>query len=153
MRVRILFVLLLSTISATPRRATSQSIADQYRDVADRIIGAATSNHRAYARLTELVDRFGEEALRQCPGFADKNGRTNFWTAAGDRDGYVVPYRDEHGRITGIQLKLLGGRYEPARGTHKAEVYHFAGGPARGSDSTSPKAGSRPRLRTGWAAG
>ncbi len=59
MRVRILFVLLLSTISATPRRATSQSIADQYRDVADRIIGAATANHDAYARLTELVDRFG----------------------------------------------------------------------------------------------
>ena len=59
MRFCILFVLLLSTAFTAPQPATSQSIADQYRDVANRIIDAATENHDAYARLTELVDRFG----------------------------------------------------------------------------------------------
>ena len=37
----------------------AQSIADQYRDVANQLITAATENHDAYARLTELVDQFG----------------------------------------------------------------------------------------------
>jgi carboxypeptidase Q len=34
-------------------------MATSYRDVADRIIDAATADHRAYERLGELVDRFG----------------------------------------------------------------------------------------------
>ena len=93
--------------------------------------------------LRRLVDRFGETTLRQCPGFADKNGRTNFWTAAGDRDGYIVPYRDEHGRITGIQLKLLGGRYETARGTRTADVYHVAGDPTPGGDLYVTEGGTK----------
>ena len=59
MRSCILFVLLVSTAFAAPQAATSQNIADQYRDVANRIIDAAIENHDAYARLTELVDRFG----------------------------------------------------------------------------------------------
>ena len=42
-----------------PRSVESQEIADQYRDVANQIIDAATGDHDAYARLTELVERFG----------------------------------------------------------------------------------------------
>jgi carboxypeptidase Q len=37
----------------------AQDVANEYRDVADRIIDAATGDHDAYARLTELVERFG----------------------------------------------------------------------------------------------
>ncbi len=44
---------------AGPSSADAQTLADDYRDVANRIIDAATANHDAYARLTELVDRFG----------------------------------------------------------------------------------------------
>jgi len=44
---------------AGPLTVNAQSLADDYRDVADRIIDAATENHDAYARLTELVDQFG----------------------------------------------------------------------------------------------
>ncbi len=36
-----------------------ETIPATYRQVADRLIQAATANHRAYARLGELVDRFG----------------------------------------------------------------------------------------------
>jgi hypothetical protein len=83
--------------------------------------------------LRGLVDKFGETLLRKCPGFADKNGKTFFWSAgrsqSGYRDGYIVPYRDEAGLITGIQLKRLdGGRYETARRSVTGEMYHVAGG-------------------------
>ena len=44
---------------AGPSSADAQTLADDYRDVANRIIDAATANHDAYARLTELVDGFG----------------------------------------------------------------------------------------------
>jgi carboxypeptidase Q len=53
---------LLGLVTATllaPAQVASQDIANAYRDVANRLIDAATSNHDAYARLTELVDRFG----------------------------------------------------------------------------------------------
>jgi len=46
-----------STAAPSPSRA--QAIAGQYRDAAERLVEAATSNHDAFARLTELVDRFG----------------------------------------------------------------------------------------------
>jgi carboxypeptidase Q len=42
-----------------PQPARGQEIADAYREVANRIIDAATGDHDAYARLTELVERFG----------------------------------------------------------------------------------------------
>jgi len=44
---------------ATPRAAASQTIAAEYRDAARRIVAAATADHRAWERLGELVDRFG----------------------------------------------------------------------------------------------
>lgn len=44
---------------ALPQSVEGQEIADQYRDVANQIINAATGDHDAYARLTELVERFG----------------------------------------------------------------------------------------------
>lgn len=59
MRPHVLFVLPLCAAFAAPHSAMSQGIADEYRDVANRIIDAAIANHDAYARLTELVDRFG----------------------------------------------------------------------------------------------
>ncbi len=40
-------------------QATASGVAEQYRAVADRIISAALQDSSAYARLTELVDRFG----------------------------------------------------------------------------------------------
>lgn len=63
--------------------------------------------HRGF--LQEMVARFGEETLRRCPGFLDKNGRLGFWTAWAGHDGYIVPYRDEEGRISGMQAKYLNG--------------------------------------------
>ena len=74
-----------------------------------------------------MVDHFGEETLRQCPGFVDKNGKITFWAAVGQREGYVVPFRSEAGLIAGLQLKLLGGRYETARNSRTAGMYHVAG--------------------------
>jgi carboxypeptidase Q len=53
------FVLVACVGVAGPSSAEAQTLADDYRDVANRIIDAATANHDAYARLTELVDRFG----------------------------------------------------------------------------------------------
>ena len=48
---------ILLLCATTP--AAAQSIADAYGPVADRIITAALADSGAYARLTELVDRFG----------------------------------------------------------------------------------------------
>jgi carboxypeptidase Q len=42
-----------------PTPLAGQALADQYRDVANRLIDAATADHDAYERLSELVDRFG----------------------------------------------------------------------------------------------
>lgn len=49
----------LALTLAAPPSLRAQSVADEYRDVANRLIEAATSSHFAYERLTELVDRFG----------------------------------------------------------------------------------------------
>lgn len=54
---------LSAVVSATPALfapapLTAQSLADEYRDVVNRLIDAATADHAAYERLTELVDRF-----------------------------------------------------------------------------------------------
>lgn len=46
-------------VGITPAAVGAQEIADAYRDVANRIIDAATGDHDAYARLTELVETFG----------------------------------------------------------------------------------------------
>lgn len=48
----------LSTLGA-PAHASGQAIANEYRDVANRLIDAATGDHDAYDRIAELVDRFG----------------------------------------------------------------------------------------------
>lgn len=49
----------LVTLAATSTPVGAQEIANAYRDVANRIIDAATGDHDAYARLTELVETFG----------------------------------------------------------------------------------------------
>lgn len=86
------------------------------------------------AFLTALLAKFGEEILRKCPGFTDKNDRLTFWTAWDERDGYVVPYKDEHGRITGLQAKILGAKYLTAKGSVLSSVYHIAGKGNPGAD-------------------
>ena len=88
--------------------------------------------HRSF--IAELVESLGEELLRQCPGFTDKNGRLGFWTAFFQRDGYVVFYRDEYGFITGFQAKILGGKYLTGRGSLLSTVYHLAGPRVQGQD-------------------
>jgi hypothetical protein len=87
---------------------------DAALDAGYRSLPARGNQHQAFIR--ELVARFGEETLRRCPGFLDKNGRLGFWTASRDHDGYIVPYRDEEGRITGLQAKYLSSQLPPARG-------------------------------------
>ncbi len=83
---------------------------------------------RERADLVDSVrERFGDEALRSCPGFHDKNGRLVLSPAIRGQDGYVVPYLDEHRRITGFQVKVLGSRYLTPSGTRYAEVYCVAG--------------------------
>lgn len=80
--------------------------------------------------LTRMRERFGDELLRLCPGFVDKNGRLTFWSAYAGRDGYVVPYADERGRVTGLQAKLIGGRYLTASGARYEDMHVVAGAPA-----------------------
>ena len=77
--------------------------------------------------MATMRERFGDDLLGACPGFVDKNGRLTFWEAAGRRDGYLVPFRDEHGRVTGLQAKLLGGRYLTASGSRYGDIYTVAG--------------------------
>ncbi|MEX2225558.1 MAG: hypothetical protein WEB52_03810 [Dehalococcoidia bacterium] len=86
------------------------------------------------AFLAKLTERFGADTVRQCPGFTDKNGRFTFWCANGPRDGYIVPYWDAEHRYTGLQLKLLGGKYETARGSVLTAVYHLSGEVREGAD-------------------
>lgn len=52
------FLLALALCPALGAPAAAQGVAGPYRDVASRIIAAATADHDAYARLTELVDHF-----------------------------------------------------------------------------------------------
>ena len=77
--------------------------------------------------IRELTRRHGEKSLAICPGFTDKNGRRTFWTAYGNRDGYVIPYIDEEDRITGLQVRLFHGGYRTLRGTSLEFVYHVSG--------------------------
>lgn len=84
--------------------------------------------------MQAMKERFGEETLRSCPGFTDKNDRLAFWTASGERDGYTVAYADEEDRITGLQLKVLGAKCLTARGTRLYDVYHIAGRMRPGAD-------------------
>ena len=90
--------------------------------------------HAHAAFMDAMRRRYGDALLRRCPGFADKNGRLTFWAATRERDGYVVPYRDEYGRLTGLQLKVLGGKYLTARGTRLAHLYNVAMGSAGRQD-------------------
>src|SRR5579871_5601431 len=81
--------------------------------------------------LAALVERFGEVTVRGVPGFVDRNGHLYFWQG----DGYVIPYRDEHGRITGLQCRSCSkARYLTARKGSVAEMYHVAGPVAPGGD-------------------
>lgn len=51
--------LIVALSLALPLPAAAQHVAAAYREAAERIIAAATSDHRAYERIGELVDRFG----------------------------------------------------------------------------------------------
>jgi len=52
---------LSAVVLHAPTPISAQDLADTYRDEANRLIEAATANHDAYARLTELVDKFGHQ--------------------------------------------------------------------------------------------
>ncbi len=60
--------------------------------------------------------------------------RASTWAASGTVNGYVVPYRDEQGFISGLQEKVLGGKYLTARGSALSSVYHLAGAGGPGKD-------------------
>jgi len=122
-RALALLVLRPEALADLTRRGLS---AAQARDLGYRSIPRRGGEHQRFR--TTLLDEFGEVSLRECPGFTDKNGRLTFWTASAGRDGYVVPYRDEVGRVTGLQMKVLGGRYLTAARSRLDSVYHVAGG-------------------------
>lgn len=52
-------LLLAGALVALPTPSAARQVADEYREVANRIIDAATGDHDAYQRITELVERFG----------------------------------------------------------------------------------------------
>ncbi len=58
-RTAVLSALLSAVVLHAPTPISAQDLADTYREEANRLIEAATVNHDAYARLTELVDNFG----------------------------------------------------------------------------------------------
>jgi len=55
--MRLLGAVPLLLVAALP--ISAQNLTAEHRDVAARLIEAATSDHDAYSRLTELVERFG----------------------------------------------------------------------------------------------
>jgi hypothetical protein len=87
----------------------------------------------AQTLISAMKDWAGEALLRACPGFTDKNDRLTFWSAVGDTDGFVIPYLDEHRRITGLQKRNLHTtpKYVTARHAIAGDLYHVAGTPQR----------------------
>ena len=77
--------------------------------------------------MAAMRERFADDVLGSCPGFVDKNGLLTFWAASGTREGYVVPFRDEGGRITGLQAKILGAKYLTATGARYEDIHCVAG--------------------------
>lgn len=81
--------------------------------------------------IRRMREQFSDDLLRRVPGFFDKNGRLGFRTASATRDGYVVPYVDELGRITGFQVRQLGtfsgAKYLTPYGARLDGVYIIAG--------------------------
>jgi hypothetical protein len=67
------------------------------------------------AVLDALEQRFGADVLAAVPGFYRARNRLTTHTARSDTDGFVIPYRDERGRIIGMQRRLTsgnGGKYQ-----------------------------------------
>jgi hypothetical protein len=80
-----------------------------------------------------MAQRFGEDRLLKTPGFSNKNGRLAFWYGS----SYVIPYRDQGGRITGLQARNLadgGPKYLTARRATVADIFHIAGYTGPGGD-------------------
>ena len=99
------------------------------------------SEHQGF--MAQIRDRFDEPLLRRCPGFVDKNGRLTFWSAQGDRDGYIVPYVNELGHLTGWQQKRLGGGYLSPAGAQLDSVYSITGAAAPGCDLYVTEGGTK----------
>jgi len=59
MRIAPLVLVAAMAFGSLPTPGSAQTIADQYRETANRLIAAATADHAAFERLTELVDQFG----------------------------------------------------------------------------------------------
>ena len=58
-RATAILALFVATAPNVPVSVSAQQLANAYRDDANRLIDAALANHDAFARLTELVDKFG----------------------------------------------------------------------------------------------
>lgn len=131
LRAAVLCAVLAGTVAA-PARA--QDIAPSYRDAAQRIIAAATSDHRAYHRLGELVDRFGprisgsvnlENALDWILEHMEADGLENV-----QADPVMVPHwvRGEESlelvlpRARSLPMLGLGGSVATPPGGIRAEV-------------------------------
>jgi hypothetical protein len=83
--------------------------------------------------LRAMTQRFGAERLLKTPGFGNKNGHLAFWYGS----SYVIPYRDQDGRITGLQARTLadgGPKYLTARRALVADIFHVAGYAGPGGD-------------------
>lgn len=77
--------------------------------------------------LANLTARFDVAVLRQSPGFVMYDRRLHVWLPKDVDRGYYVPFRDAEGRITGMQIKQLGGKYFTLYRTQFSSVYHLAG--------------------------
>lgn len=101
---------------------------------------------RRGAEHTEIRDRlvaeFGRDALLRCPGTHDKNGVIGIWTAFAGRDGFFVPYRDERGRITGMQARTLPEKkHLTLFGSRLDDIYCVAGSQRPGIDLVATEGG------------
>lgn len=70
----------------------------------------------------ELVERFGADDCSAIPGLYQRDAETPYWTIAG-HPGLLIPVRDVHERITGMQVRLdapdAGGRYRWLTSQHR----------------------------------
>lgn len=101
------------------------------RAIRDAMYRSLPVRGREHTALIASLQAAIWDLMARVPGFFDKNHRPSILTA-GSGDGYFVPYADEQGRITGLQVKRLGGRYLTLPGTKLEHVYHVAGRPVPG---------------------
>jgi hypothetical protein len=85
-------------------------------------------------RVTETLTRqYGARLLARVPGFPHVRGRLTFPTASARYDAFLIPARDERGRITGVVRRTTRdasgtrGKYQFLPGAHSGAMYTVAG--------------------------